>query len=152
MKRTPLAVAGCLALAVVTLAAVLLARRTPVLVHLLGEGDCACGDFHAEVTGIAVWNPLRDRGPEDAAVAFLSGLRNGRCSGSRDLCSYALPRHRISDWQLRNRRDTGGEVTLYFYLTKFGVSDPAYNLTGEGAVGVRKHSRGWAVTYYSSYF
>ncbi|MGO9130649.1 MAG: hypothetical protein ACLQIS_13075 [Bryobacteraceae bacterium] len=101
---------------------------------------------------MVVLNPLRDRSPEYAANGFLADLRAGNCSVSRELCAYALPEHRVSNWQLANREDAADSVALYFKLTKHGESDPWYNLTGEGAVYLRKHTTGWSVTFFSSYF
>ena len=125
--------------------------RRPVLVQLFGEGGCACGDFHEKVTGVVVRNPLRDRDPERAAGDFLDGLKADRCAGSEDLCGYALPLHRISDWRLVNREDVGDSERLYFKLTKYGTSNPGYDLTGEGMVQVERTKGGWQVVNYSNY-
>lgn len=54
--------------------------RTPVLLHISAETDCACGEYHEEVTGVTIRNPLRDTSPERSAGKFLEGLRNGRCT------------------------------------------------------------------------
>ena len=126
--------------------------RRPVLVHVFGEGDCACGDFHEKVTGIVIRNPLRDRQPERVAGDFLDGLRANRCVANVELCDYSLARHRVSDWRFVNREDAGDSVRLYFKLTKYGTSDPTYHLTGEGMVQLQKGQAGWEVTSYSSYF
>jgi hypothetical protein len=40
---------------------VALVRRKPVLFHIMAETGCACGDYHEEVTGLVIFNPLRDR-------------------------------------------------------------------------------------------
>ncbi len=124
----------------------------PVLAHVFGEHDCACGDFHDQVTGFVVWNPFRDRAPERATDNFLNDLRANRCSGPDDLCRYALPNHRISDWTLAYRENLPAGVRLYYKLTKYGTSDRAYHLTGEGSVFVRRAGARWEVTWYSSYF
>jgi hypothetical protein len=131
--------------------AVMISGR-PVLVQLLGEWGCACGDYHEKVTGIVVRNPLRDRQPERVASEFLNALKINRCVVNADLCSYALPSHRISDWRLVNREDASDSVRLYFKLTKYGTSNPGCDLTGEGMVQVERSKGGWQVAAYSSYF
>ena len=97
-------------------------------------------------------NPFRDRSPEDTASRFLEDLRNGRCTVNDTVCGYALERHRISDWRLRNRVDSGDHVELYFKLTKYGVTEPEHNLTGEGLVELARTSTAWSVVGYSAYF
>ena len=126
--------------------------RKPVLLHVLAETGCACGEYHAEVTGLVVRNPFRNRSPERTASLFLEDLRNGRCKADDAVCGYALERHRISDWRLRNRVDTGDHVELYYRLTKYGVTEPEYKLTGEGLVELARTGTAWRVVGYSAYF
>src|SRR5215470_2783289 len=71
---------------VVLLADAVYAIRRPVLIHLFAETGCACGDYHEEVTGWIVRNPLRDHAPELAASRFLDQLRRGQCSGDTEEC------------------------------------------------------------------
>jgi hypothetical protein len=127
-------------------------RHTPVLFHILAETDCACGDYHGEVTGVTVRNPFRDTSPELSAERFLEDLRNGRCTVDVMLCQYALEGHRVSDWRLANRQDRTDGVRLYYRLTKFAEPDPKYKLTGEGLIEVVSTQGRWTVTNYSSYF
>jgi hypothetical protein len=125
--------------------------KKPVLLHVFADTGCACGDYHAEVTGLVVRNPLRDRSPENTAARFLDDLRIGRCSFDEAACRYALS-HRVSDWQLRNRQDIGDRVELYYRLTKYGVTEPEYRLTGEGSIMLSRSRSGWGVVGYSAYF
>ncbi|HKV92430.1 MAG TPA: hypothetical protein VJW20_07785 [Candidatus Angelobacter sp.] len=126
-------------------------RHTPVLLHLFAETDCACGDLHAEVTGLIVRNPLRDHAPEQSAARFLGDLRNGNCDEPASECEYDLE-HRVADWKLAYRRDHGDTVELYYKLTKYGETDPQHALTGEGTVTVAYAQGAWNVVRYSSYF
>jgi hypothetical protein len=91
---------------------------------------------HAKVRGhsLVVRNPFRDRSPEDNASHFLGLLRNGRCTVDDAVCGCALVGDRVSDWRLRNQHDDGVHVELYYKLTKYGVTEPEYKLTGEGLV------------------
>ena len=127
-------------------------RRKPVLLHVLADTGCACGEYHTEVTGLIVRNPFRDRSPEDAASRFLDDLRNGRCAVNPTICEYALDQHRISDWRLRNRVDRGDRVELYYKLTKYGVAATEYRLTGEGLIDLARADTVWRVVGYSAYF
>jgi hypothetical protein len=128
-------------------------RNTPVLIHVFGETDCACGDYHGRVTGLIVLNPFRDRLPEERAAQFLEETRKGRCTVEASLCKYALNGHRVSDWRLANREDRGGRVLLYYRLAKSVFPEPIYHgLTGEGVVEVKRTQNEWTVVSYSSYF
>jgi hypothetical protein len=135
-------------------------RSRPVLMHLLAETDCACGDFHEEVSGLVIRNPFRDRAPEKAANLFFEKLRQGQCAGypadpamGIQLCKYALEEHSVANWRLVNRQDQEQHVLLYYKLTKLGVENlPHHNLTGEGEVAVTETGGKWFVTGYSSYF
>lgn len=126
--------------------------KKPVLFHVFADTGCACGEYHAQVTGLVVRNPFRDRSPENTASRFLDDLRRGRCSFDDAVCGYALVSHRVADWQLRNRQDSAGYVELYYKLTKYGVTKPEYRLTGEGLVELTRTGSGWSVVGYSAYF
>ena|SRR5215469_8325892 len=126
--------------------------QKPILLHVFADTGCACGEYHAEVTGLVVRNPFRDRSPEETASRFLDDLRSGRCSVDEAVCGYALATHRVSAWQLRNRQDRGNHTELYYKLTKYGVTEPEYRLTGEGLVELTRTGSGWSVIGYSAYF
>jgi hypothetical protein len=127
--------------------------RKPVLFHILAETGCACGDFHEEVTGLALFNPFRNRSPERSAQKFLEGLRDGSCSADEPLCRYAMDGHRVSQWRLSNLREEDGNLAaLYYKLTKLGVEESKFRLTGEGMVELARTRDGWTVVNYSSYF
>ena len=145
--RTAIAIA----IAAIAAGAAMALGRQPILAQTPGEWGCACGDMFIKTTRWVAWNPLRDHAPEKAANAFLVDLRNNECSAVHDICQYALPAHRVSDWRLAYREDAGGAVSLYFKLTKYG-GGPGYNLTGVGAVALQKAATGWTVAGYDSYF
>lgn len=126
--------------------------QKPVVLHVFADSGCACGEYHAEVTGLVVRNPFRDRSPEDNASQFLGDLRNGQCTVDDAVCGYALVGHRVSDWRLRNRHDEGDHVELYYKFTKYGATEPQYKLTGEGLIELARTRSGWRVVNYSAYF
>jgi hypothetical protein len=123
----------------------------PVLLHLFAETDCACGDYHEDVTGWILLNPLRDRSPEQTANSFLRGIQEGHCMADPAVCGYAME-HRASEWQLATRQDRGGRVSLYYQLTKYGVKESQHRLTGEGMITVQELSGTWRIVDYSAYF
>ena len=121
----------------------------------LFAASCPCPTFHEEVTGLIVLNPLRDRAPERVATQFLSDLRNGKCEARTVpwLCKAALERRPVLDLRLRNRKDVGNTVML-FYLFKGKVRpdrdiDPE-DIWGEGMVQVERIGPDWKVTNYGS--
>jgi hypothetical protein len=126
--------------------------RKPVLFQVLADSNCACGDYHQDVTGLIALNPFRDRSPENAAGTFLENLRNGRCTADTSICRYALDNHRVSAWRLANVRNVGNRTLLYYKLTKFGSDEAKYRLQGEGLIEVIHAQDGWTVANYSSYF
>lgn len=140
-----------LALCAVALLLAAVVRR-PILFHFFADTGCACGEYHDEVTGWIVLNPLRDRSPERRAALFLEALRNDKCVAGDSICTYALENHRVSDWRLESRVDHQGQVHLYYRFTKYGVTEPQYRLTGEGLLELARVEGAWKVTNYSSYF
>ena len=68
------------------------------------------------------------------------------------ICGYALEKHKVSEWELRNRLDRAGHVELYYRLTKYGVTETKYKLTGEGLVELARTGPEWSVVGYSAYF
>jgi hypothetical protein len=119
--------------------------------------SCPCPTFHEQVTGLIVLNPLRNRAPEEAATQFLSDLKNGKCDAEETsvpgLCKAALDRRPVLDLKLRNRKDVGNTVMLfYLFKGKFrpdrGI-DPE-DAWGEGMVQVERTGSEWRVTNYGS--
>ena len=143
---------GVVLAAIAVYVAVALIARRPILANTLGEWDCACGDMLIKTTRHVIWNPLRDRTPEIIANEFLTNLRAGNCSISREWCADALARHRFANWKLSYREDSGAMVSLYFKLAKYGSPDSAYNQGSVGAVSLQKGTTGWVVVDYSYYF
>lgn len=69
---------------------IILFGRRPVLLHVFADTGCACGEYHAQVTGLMIRNPFRDRSPEERAAKFLEELRNkaARCIDDVDLAKF----------------------------------------------------------------
>lgn len=97
-------------------------------------------------------NPIRDRSPEKSADLFLAELRSGKCSADDSICIDALKKHRVSDWQFKNRDDDQGIVTLYYSVTEHVPANPLYTESGEGMIDLALKNGRWVVTNYSSVF
>ncbi len=128
-----------------------LAIESPILAATPGEWDCACGDWYIMTSRTVLWNPFRDRAPEQAAESFLVCLRANTCTADSGLCASSLPTLRVSEWKLGYREDAGAHVTLYYRLTKFDSTD-GDALSGQGAITVSRQVSGWVVTGYDAYF
>ena len=149
-----MSVGGVLALSVVVLIA--RPRFSRSSIQLFGA-SCPCPTFHEHVTGFIVLNPLRDRAPEKLATQFLSELRSGKCNADErtvpGLCKAALQRRPVLDLRLKNRKDIGDTVLLfYMFKGKFRPdrdTDPE-DVWGEGTVQVERMGTEWRVTKYGS--
>jgi hypothetical protein len=144
-------------LALTVLVAFLFWRRHNgiVLLHAFADTRCACGDFHDEVSGVNILNPLRDRQPERAAEQFFQEAAHGRCSARYDagLCQYYEREAPIKGWKLVNAISKDDGIDLFYKLDsskKDRVSHTAW--TGEGCVHVNREAGGWRVSWYSAYF
>ncbi len=80
-------------------------------------------------TQIIIFNPLRNRAPEQAAEFFLESLKTGRCqeimpaaidnSPSRQAICSLETEHPLTAWRFRDREDKAGQTTLsYWYRRK----------------------------------
>jgi hypothetical protein len=130
---------------------VALLLRRPILLHTLGEWDCACGDMLIKTTRRSLWNPFRDRTPENRAYDFLANLRAGNCPVDLAWCADVLAKRRVSGWRLAYREDGADGASLYFRLTKYG-DGPPNELGGVGVIDVHRGTSRWMVTGYDSYF
>ena len=154
-SRLILAAGGVLALSVVVLVA--RPRFSRSSVQLFGA-SCPCPTFHEQVTGFIVLNPLRDRAPEKLARQFLSELTSGKCNADErivpELCKAALQRRPVLDLRLKNRKDAGDKVVLFYMFKGKFLPDRGYtypkDVWGEGMVQVQRIGTEWRVTNYGS--
>ena len=135
-------------------------RANFVLFHLFGESHCACGDYHEEVTGVSIWNPLRSREPERTAEDFLRHAAAGHCARLYDpsLCQYYEVQAPVRGWKLVNATKTGEGADFFYKLdsSRIDIVDriqrPEKNWTGEGRIRVEHVNGGWHVASYDAYF
>ena len=122
----------------------------PILVHTLGQWDCACGGIYIKTTIRSIWNPFRDRQPEIVADHFLSQLRANNCAPDDKVCRQSMPSKRVSVWTLSYREDAGNTASLFYKLGKYGQITPSPGSVG--VVDVEKTRAGWRVLDFSAYF
>src|SRR5436305_382092 len=126
---------------VVVVLGLILSRR-PVLFTLTEPG---------EVTrpSVAVFNPLRNRAPEEFAEQILNELRRGDVTAAvsrihaaaNDDVAAKESQYRLRRWKLVNRVDGSAAITL-FYRTDRGVSG---QLDSEVVICVRRSEGMWVV-------
>jgi hypothetical protein len=121
----------------------------PVLFHWPGE--CVCTDYSPEVEGFTVWNPLRNRAPEDSADHFLEDMRNGKVSAfaepqlSAEFLSGKVPHTPILRWELRDRESHRGSVFLYY---KFYITTRLSDDGGEGMIETKLENGTWKANQF----
>jgi hypothetical protein len=155
VSRTLALIAGTVVLAITVVALISRPHFSRSSVQVFGA-SCPCLTFHEEVTGFIVLNPLRDPEPERVASQFLSDVRHGKCIVDErsvpGLCHAALERRIVLDSKLRNRKDTGNIVELFYvFRGKFRPDrDTNPEEWGEGMVQVERVANEWNVTNYGS--
>ena len=141
--------------AVVTFAtivgAVLVRDTRPVLIRMPFGLNQETGDHN-----YVLFNPFRDRSPERAAAAYLEAMQRGNCvdaerlSTNPDLpneltCEQLQNEYRdernLFVQRLRDRKENGGDVVLYYSNAGVGV---------EGNwVAVRRSGDGWRIVGFN---
>ena len=129
----------------------LVRHHAPVLFHL--SGSCACTDYSEEVEGFSVFNPFRDRSPEQASNTFLADISNGRCPTAavdklvKGVCSMKTEQggFPLFQWRLKHREDGPNRVTLYYSFRR--KRDEA-RFSGEGFVELVDGGGGWKAYNY----
>lgn len=129
---------------VVALLGLILSGR-PVLLKFTDPGEIVR-------PSIAVFNPLRDRAPEQFVEQMFHELRRGDVSIAMvrvhppmsDEIAGKERRYRLRRWRLVDRVDDRGKATL-FYRTDRGVSG---QLDSEVMVRLRRQETGWLVSEY----
>jgi len=130
-------------------------RKNLMLVHVFSDTSCACGDFHEEVSGLNILNPLRDRQPERAAEEFFHASSTGRCPTLYDtgLCQYSETQGSVRGWKLVNAKRSSDGIDLFYKLDssrRASTSQPSW--TGEGCVHLIRIAGVWRVASYGAYF
>lgn len=142
MKRVLVAI---LLLVLVGLGAMAITRK-PMLFSLADVGDASGQPV------LAVMNPFRDRAPEQAAEAVLSGLQRGDTEHALSLVDGGVPplvhasekQYRLRSWKLVRRTDSPSSVELV-YRTSRSADDRAVMPL---FVHVRQANDRWRVTRF----
>lgn len=151
MKRwRKVGIIALLSVAVVLTLLACMRHRYPVLIHLFSE--CVCTDYSEAVTGLTVFNPFRDRAPEESADAFLENLRQGQplvVTPDFNQVDWATSKRSplAFEWRLRNRREGPNQVSLYYQYTRFDYK-PYERWESEGIIQVVEINGTWKVSYF----
>jgi hypothetical protein len=106
-----------------------------------------------------IFNPLRDRGPEQCAARFLALLRDGKCEQSigtlRDssrrletLCREESE-HRLTHWDMIDMKDESGKMRLHFKVFRASYGENGW---GNVWVTVERSEQGWQVSDYEAWY
>ncbi len=134
------------------MAGAILVRAThPVLIRMPFGLNQETGDHN-----YVLFNPFRDRAPEQAAAAYLEAMRRGKCTDAEGLSTNPELPNELSCEQLQNeypklrnlfvqrlrdRKESGSDVILYYSNAGRGV---------EGNwVAVRRSGAGWRVVGFN---
>ena len=107
---------------------------------------------------LVIFNPFRDRGPEQCSESFLQGMRSGNCTEVmtlpaakdkyvHDICQEEALYPLIS-WQLGSRRDSAGQSRIYYRVLRTVYK----GFIGRVWVTVRKVDHQWKVTDYECWY
>jgi len=85
-------------------------------------------------------------------------LTSGKCNADErivpELCKAALQRRPVLDLRLKNRKDAGDKVVLFYMFKGKFLPDRGYtypkDVWGEGMVQVQRIGTEWRVTNYGS--
>jgi len=145
---------------VVVISAFMLASRPRIsrtAIQIFADTSC-CGEYHKEVTGLILLNPLRDRTPEVLASKFLDDLKDGKCRETvpAAICRQGLVFSRpVLDWKLRNRRDNDDNILLFYVVKgkyRTDVDIYPHDAWGEGIVELERAGNGWSISGYGVYY
>jgi hypothetical protein len=127
----------------------------PVLLHthaLTNKDSQFCGEYNEEATGITILNPIRSRFQERVADAFLRAASNGECSPdvSEALCRFVTAGHSVParEWRLVNRRDSSGNITLFYRLIGASEELQRHNGCEVARVDLEQTDATWKIVGY----
>jgi hypothetical protein len=103
---------------------------------------------------IIVFNPLRNRAPEQAAEFFLESLKAGRCQEvtpaaidkslfNQEVCSLEKS-YPLTSWRLRDRKDTARQITLFYWYRRKDYAEE-----DRLVIRLEMNNERWRVTHYN---
>jgi len=106
----------------------------------------------------AIFNPFRDRSPEESAEAFLEVIKAGQCEQAMSGVPGAL-QHRqetcerekdspLIAWRLANRTDRPEKVKMYYRVNRKTYD----GYQGQLWVTLEKHGENWQVMQYECFY
>ena len=106
----------------------------------------------------SIFNPFRDRGPENRAESFLNLLKEGKCEEATAVLSFT-PEYRqelcgreanspLLAWKLTNRTDNSGTTRMYYRAQRKNYD----GYQGQLWVTVERRGSDWQVTKYECFY
>lgn len=102
---------------------------------------------------LTLLNPLRDRGAERVADAYLRRLSTGQLAearpyfgANRETIELREPQYPPLKWTVANRTDESGRVTLTYTVTRGG----GYPGSSTAVVVVARHAGEWRIATYNA--
>jgi hypothetical protein len=106
----------------------------------------------------ALFNPLRDRSPEQKAEAFLELLRAQPCvqvladlplgqERFQYLCQME-GRHQLTSWRMADREDAGNKVKMFYWARRV----PSDDFKSQLWITAEKAGAHWKVVDYESWY
>lgn len=126
----------------------MMTRSTPVIYSYIEPGDVVGEPI------VSIFNPFRDRDPENCADVFLQSLKEGECiqlmnklsmtdDQRRSICERENT-NKILSWSLKNRISQDSKIVMYFRVWR--QNDDLYNPLW---VLAEKIGSEWIVTDYT---
>jgi hypothetical protein len=100
---------------------------------------------------MVVFNPLRDRAPEQAAETLLLEIRRGNMTSPSSVAQISMDisarekRYPLRAWKLVNRKDRSSEVTLFYRTAR----DSSSQFDSPVIVQVELRNGRWLVTGFN---
>lgn len=85
---------------------------------------CDCKD-PVDGERVSLFNPFRDKAPEEAALIVVSALQTGKCERVSPAQTYCPEEFPPFSWKLTGRAVTGDKAVLRYWLVMNGTASTA---------------------------
>ena len=127
-------------------------RSSSVLYRFSEKGD------PVKEPAFSIFNPFRDRGPENRAEFFLTLLKEGKCEEATAILSFTPERRQevcgreanspLLAWKLTNRTDNSDTTRMYYRAHRKNY----HGYQGQLWVTVEKRGSDWQVAKYECFY
>lgn len=127
-------------------------RASPVLYRFSEKGD------PVKEPVFSIFNPFRDREPENRAESFLTLLKDGKCEEATAILTFTPERRQevcnqeanspLLGWKLTNRTDNYDTTRMYYRARRKHYD----GYQGQVWITVEKHGSYWQITKYECFY